>query len=134
MNTEDLMNSLSNSKNIINNPFDLLKILVLSVDKYDHLSTNEKKTLIIKTIHEIAAGKDGILNTEDDLISPRILKTLKVLIKTGIITSTLDLLYEISPMRIIKTPVSIFTYCCCSEYDEEDQFKEPLLPISLAIK
>jgi hypothetical protein len=112
----------------IDNPLELLKFLVLTIDKYEHLSIKEKKKLIIKSVEEISAGKDGILNTPDDLVSPKILDTLKMMIKTGIVTTTIDIVYEMTPIKIIKTPISYCSYCCClNSLEEENELKKPLI-------
>lgn len=44
---------------------------------------NEEPSTILSILESIAAGKDGIPGTEDDVISPRVMTQLRAALKTG---------------------------------------------------
>jgi hypothetical protein len=106
-------------KNVqINNAIDLLKSLILIMEDFGHLTGPEKKLIVIQIIEDIAAGTDGILNTQDDLMSPYILKSLELLIQSNVIPSTIDLICEVTHTKTCCSFLCYFKqfFCCCLPY------------------
>lgn len=117
----------------IDNTLDIIKSLWFIVNGFINLTQDEKKTIVIHTLNDIAAGKDGILNTEDDIIEPHILYGLNMLIKCDMITSTIDLICEVSQIKTTCT-YSMYIYkffsyilCCGCKRTKLPREKECLL-------
>ncbi len=102
----------------IETPYDVLKSLVYIVEGFNNLTGEEKKTIVIQTLEDITAGTDGVLGSDDDLIPPHVLQGLELLIKSNMISSTIDLVCEAT---LAKTGMTItcyiykiltFIFCC----------------------
>lgn len=111
---------VSNERIKLENPLDVLKSLWHIVDKLGHLSNNDKKKVIILLIEDVAAGKDGILDTDDDIIPSNIVKLMIMMIECDMITSTIDLICEVTQIKTSVTMsmyvfqlLSYFCFCKC---------------------
>ena len=65
---KNFINHIKNENVEINDAIDLLRSLIFIIEDFRHFSGFEKKELVIKLLEDIAAGNDGILNTDDDVI------------------------------------------------------------------
>lgn len=112
----------------IDTVLDILRSLVLVVNDFSHLSQTEKKALIIDTFHDIAAGKDGILGTADDVIAPNIVKGIDMLIECNLVSAVIDLIIEATHARTGLTAsmylCELLSYCCCCTPSKKE---DPLL-------
>lgn len=50
----------------------------------------KQKELLLQLLHRVAAGKDGVSGTADDLISPKILEQLNMLLNTQMATDIIS--------------------------------------------
>jgi hypothetical protein len=121
----------------LNSVFDVLKSFIYILDGFESLSGAEKKTIIMKTLEEIAAGADGILYTEDDLMPPHVYDGLVLLIKHNLISSSIDLIADLmhsNPVcslpcvlcKVLHSVTCCFT-CCCHPAVQDEESKT-LLP------
>lgn len=55
-----------------------------------------KKTILIQVIERIASGKDGLINTDDDLISKDYLDILRSILDNNIIEGIIDVISDAS--------------------------------------
>lgn len=73
-----------------------IRIVSLALDAvtrlYPHLSASERRTVIILSIEKIAAGGDGVLGTNDDVISLQVLQHLKTLLGTNMLSDLISAL------------------------------------------
>jgi hypothetical protein len=115
---KNLLIEVSKDEVEIISSIDIIKSLWFIVNGFINLTDIEKKALIIHTLNDIAAGKDGILNTKDDIIEPQILYGLQMLIECNMISSTIDLICEVSHIKTTYTYSTYlykcFAYLCCS--------------------
>lgn len=84
-------------------PMAIIKYLMKIVDVDNALSGLEKKEMVIKILEKICAGKDGIMGTDDDLISEHIVDGINALIRSGVIDEVITLLHAAVPL-----PIGIF--------------------------
>lgn len=123
---KNFINHITKNNIELNNGVDVIKSLVYVTDGFIKLTKEEKKQIIIKTLEDITAGEDGILNTEDDLLSPSVLEGLELLIKSDMIVSTIDLVFEAMHAKIgVTIGYYIYTilsriFCCCSRKKKEN--------------
>lgn len=97
-------------KNVtVDNAMDVIKSLWYVVDGFGVLSIDQKKQIAIQTLEDIASGKDGILNTADDIIPSHILKAIVMLIECNLVIDLIDLLCEVTQS---KTCMSWTMYVC----------------------
>lgn len=69
---------------------------------------------MIKVLEDIAAGDDGVLDTEDDIIPRHVLESLRLLINLDVLPALLDLILDFSPVRIGCTASrAMYSVCCC---------------------
>lgn len=121
----------------LNSVFDVLKSFIYILEGFESLSGAEKKAIIINTLEEIAAGADGILYTEDDLMPPHVYDGLVLLIKHNLISSSIDLIADLMHSNPVCT-LPCFVYkvlrsaccftCCCPVHPiVQDKDHESLL-------
>jgi hypothetical protein len=114
---------------------DVLKLLMQMMDKYKHLSGSQKKDIVIRTFEDIAAGKDGILGTADDLIPAYVLTGMRIMIESELVERTIDVIYEATIGKVLQTyslTSSIYSclcalFCCCGCRGRNKNEYEPLL-------
>lgn len=121
------------------NALDILKVLMQMVDKYNHLTKQEKKQLIIQLFEDVASGKDGILGTVDDLIPPYAVNGMRVMIESELLDKTIEVIYEATVGNVLQTYsfankisqcfYSLMCCCCCTSRTriQTSTTKEPLL-------
>lgn len=122
---KNFINHVTKNNVSLNNGVDVIKSLVYVTDGFIKLTKEEKKQIIIETLEDITAGADGILNTEDDLLSPTVLEGLELLIKSDMIISTIDLVFETMHAKVGITIgyylYNILSYIfCCSRKKKEN--------------
>jgi hypothetical protein len=54
------------------------------METFPNLSSTDKRSLLLKVIHKVAAGADGILGTEDDLLPKECMETLKIILENNL--------------------------------------------------
>lgn len=128
------------------NALDILTVLMQMVDKYNHLSKQEKKRLVIQLFEDVASGKDGILGTSDDLIPPYAVNGMRVMIESELLDKTIEVIYEATVGNVLQTYtftnkitqcICHFLCCCCcissrtqrpiQQQQDHDSTKDPLL-------
>lgn len=65
------------------------------VQKYDYLSIAQKKALLLQAVTLFAAGKDGVLGTDDDVLPKTLLENLHMLLEKNLVEDTLSLFQEL---------------------------------------
>lgn len=129
------LEKVAHEKIKLENPIDVLRSLWYIVDGFGNLSKDDKKKIVILLIEDIAAGKDGILDTEDDIIPYHILKPIIRMIECDLITSTIDLICEATHMKTGVTMsmyvfqlLSYFIFCrCFRRHKSTSSINQPLL-------
>jgi hypothetical protein len=119
----------------VDNALDVLKLLIQLSDKYYTLSGKQKKQLVISVFEDLASGPDGILGTGDDLLPQYVVYSMRVMIESNLVESTIDLIYEVVPHfvpRLMRKTFKFFYYlsqccCCCRCRPRESPDREPLL-------
>jgi hypothetical protein len=123
----------------VDSALDVLKLLIQLSDKYYTLSGMQKKQLVISVFEDLASGPDGVLGTADDLIPQYIVYSMRVMIESNLLESTIDLMYEVVPHfipRLMRKSFKFFYHlsqcCCCGCCDccgsnSDQQTQEPLL-------
>ena len=122
-------------KDTINDPIDLIRFawdLLQVIEGFERLSHIEKKEAILHAIENIAAGPDGLLNTPDDVIPPRILKGLEAMIDNDILVPALDLILETAQvkrgMTVCRWLSGLFSLlCCCAPAHTPTGTRAPLI-------
>lgn len=55
------------------------------MDTFPNLSGKEKKERLMKVLYKVAAGADGILGTEDDILPKECIETLQLVLEKNIL-------------------------------------------------
>jgi len=55
------------------------------MESFSNMSGDQKKKMLIRVIEKIAAGSDGIVGTEDDIIPKEVVESLKLLLEKDLI-------------------------------------------------
>lgn len=131
---ENLFYAINKRTITIDNTFDLVKAIFNIVNKFGELGLEEKKHVVIETLEDIVAGQDGILYTQDDLLSREVLEGLEIMISSSFLFATIDLVYELSQAKAAARYSCWFSrlfgsICCCwhTHSEREDTANMPLL-------
>jgi hypothetical protein len=110
-----------------------VKAIFNIVNKFADMGLEDKKRVVIETLEDIVAGQDGILYTQDDLVSREVLEGLEILISSSFVFATIDLVYELSQAKAAARYSCWFSrlfgsICCClRERRDEQDVSQPLL-------
>ena len=94
--------ALSLQESIVNKDFDNKSpILIIAkgmeiLNEVPELMGTTKKQILIEAIERIASGKDGILGTDDDVLSVAHLGMIKILIDNNLIGGLIDVIADAS--------------------------------------
>jgi hypothetical protein len=110
---------------------DVLRALAQVTSRYSGLSKEERKGVMVRVLEEVAAGKDGVLGTSDDLIPQPVLASMRVLINSDVVPSLLDMLLELTGASALASVgycifdallacVPYWRCCCCCSSRRED--------------
>ena len=130
---ENLFYAINKQKITVDNAFDLVKAIFNIVNKFAELGLEEKKRVVIETLEDIVAGQDGILYTQDDLLSREVLEGLEIMISSSFLFATIDLVYELSQAKAAARYSCWFSrlfgsICCCwRKRSDEQDVNMPLL-------
>jgi hypothetical protein len=109
------------------NAIDAIKSLLTLINEYDDLSIKEKKELLVSLLEDIASGKDGVLDTADDVLPYFVVDGIRLLIDTNLIPSVIDLVCQSVHLKTGKTVCNVFVAlitsifsCCCSRKKQKD--------------
>lgn len=101
------------------NAIDAIKSLLTFINEYDDLSIKEKKELLVSLLEDIASGKDGVLDTDDDVLPYSVVEGIRLLIDTNLIPSIIDLVCQSVHLKTGKTVCNVFValvtslFSCC---------------------
>jgi hypothetical protein len=92
---------------IINNQVNVTSAMALVAKAMElahlHLNASDgltKKEYVIVALTELAKGKDGIAGTDDDIIPPNTLASLKLVIESNILEQTINTIWDASQGRV----------------------------------
>lgn len=66
------------------------------LDKVQGLSGADKKVLLVSALRKIAAGKDGVAGTEDDVFPPEIVEGVRVILEKDLVSNLIDLIVSVT--------------------------------------
>lgn len=77
--------------------------------QYTTLNESEKKALLLQVLQTIAAGKDGIQGTSDDIIDSKTLAQLKYMLENNIVQDMVSTFQDVVSGKIdLKKTQSLF--------------------------
>lgn len=97
--TEGLREAIANRADLVCNPMNIVGVGMELMNKYPTLTGSEKKALLIKCLHNLAAGKDGVLGTADDAIPKPIVDAITKLVEGNLINDVISLVADVSKGR-----------------------------------
>lgn len=97
--TDGLRNAITSRADLVCNPMNVVGVGMQLINKYSVLSGTEKKTLLVKCLHNIAAGKDGVLGTADDTIPKPIVDAITKLIEGNLMDGVISLVADVTKGR-----------------------------------
>ena len=66
------------------------------MERFKYLDGKHKKALLVEILNRIAAGKDGVVGTADDMIPASTMAALRVLLEGSLLEQTTDLIMDIT--------------------------------------
>lgn len=63
---------------------------------YKELQGHEKRAILMSILKEIAAGKDGVIGTNDDIIPAHVIKNIEFMLETGLVTEFINIAVDIT--------------------------------------
>lgn len=80
----------------INSAMAIVKKGMELMDKYKQLSGKEKKDLLIKVLENISAGNDGIIGTDDDILPPDTVASIKTILEGKLVEDIIDTIVSVA--------------------------------------
>ena len=80
-----LVSSIQNKEVNVKSPLSIVVKGMEIINSHQHLNRNEVNALLKKTLQRIAAGKDHIAGTKDDLIPIHVIDEIQRIIDSGMI-------------------------------------------------
>lgn len=93
--SKQVLDVLKNNKIDINSPFAIITKSMEVVNSFQHFNGHEKKALVLRVLKKIAAGKDGIAGTEDDIIPPKVMEQIQKLLESGLVDDYTKVLSDV---------------------------------------
>ena len=90
----NFMERISSKRVEINSGIDVLKCMMQIIETYPMLDGKQKKEIIISTMQDIAAGRDGILGTSDDVIPLFVVHHIQMIVESEILSGAIDVICE----------------------------------------
>jgi hypothetical protein len=95
-----LAEAVSSNKINIASPFAVVTKTMEIIQTFPNLNGYEKKALLMKTLREVAAGKDGVLGTDDDLLPPRTVEGIQVLLDKDLMEDLTSTVLDIAKGKV----------------------------------
>lgn len=64
------------------------------MDTFPNLTGQEKKDRLMKVIYKVAAGKDGVLGTDDDILPKECVDMLQTILEKNLLEDTIKIISE----------------------------------------
>lgn len=64
------------------------------METFPNMTGSQKKDLLVKVIERVAAGKDGIIGNEDDIIPKECVEALKLMLEKDLIGSVVSVIAD----------------------------------------
>lgn len=117
-----LQESILNGEIVKDSPMKILTKGIEIMESFPNMSGEQKKIMIVKVVEKIAAGADGIVGTEDDIIPGNVVASLKMLLEqdligdiVGVITSAAKGEFNINKaVEVVNDVVKLSNDCCPS--------------------
>lgn len=97
--TEGLRDAIAKRADLVCNPMNIVGVGMELMNKYPTLTGSEKRALLIKCLHNLAAGKDGVLGTADDAIPKPIVDAITKLVDGNLINDIISLVADVAKGR-----------------------------------
>lgn len=69
----------------VNSPFSVITKGMEIINGFKHLNGFEKRALLVKVLREVAAGKDKVAGTADDLLPASVIESIQQLLDAGLV-------------------------------------------------
>ena len=90
----ELQNFIVNDKASLN-PVNLIVKGMEVAQKLPNMSGAEKKALVISALEKVAAGKDGVTGTDDDLIPQEVVASIRAVLEKNLVGDIIDVVADI---------------------------------------
>jgi len=97
--TQGLRDAITSRADLVCNPMNVVGVGMQLMNKYPMLSGTEKKAMLVKCLHNLAAGKDGVLGTADDTMPKPIVDAITKLIEGKLIDDVISLVADVTKGR-----------------------------------
>lgn len=117
--TEQLTSAIKSNKMDVSSPFSIVAKGMEIVNQFPSMNGNEKKAMLMKVLRQIAAGKDGIEGTADDLLPAKTLDAIQLMLEKDLISDFANVASDIAKGKVnlqkvietAKTSVPLFIAC-----------------------
>jgi hypothetical protein len=91
-----IFEAIQTKKINVESAVDVLGYLMQEADKLNSLNGDEKKTIVISILSDLAKGDDGITGTSDDILSPDVIKGINAMIDNNLVSCLINVLIDAS--------------------------------------
>lgn len=98
--TEQLTSIIKSNKVDTSSPFAIVAKGMEIVNQFPSMNGHEKKALLMKVLRQIAAGKDGIEGTADDLLPMKTLDAIQMMLDKDLVSDFANVASDIAKGKI----------------------------------
>jgi hypothetical protein len=92
----DIMRDIEDKSVSIGSAMDLVARAIKLAESLPSLNGDGKRAVVIAALERISAGVDGVSGTSDDLLAPEVMNGIRVILREGLITQTIDILVRLA--------------------------------------
>jgi len=94
--------------------FTTYELIVYVMELVENINNINKRELVLSILNRLAKGKDGVVGTDDDLISKETLNSIKLLLESELVEGFVEVLIKatkgkVNINKIVDRGCSIFT-------------------------
>lgn len=114
---DQVMEVLQKNQIDINSPFSVITKGMEIINRFEQLNGHEKKALLIKTLRAIAAGKDGVAGTADDVLPARVVEEIQRMVDIGLVDDYANVIHSVVKgkfdlNKVVDVATKTVPICC----------------------
>jgi hypothetical protein len=95
----------------VNSPFSIITKSMEVISTLHQLNGHQKKALLLRTLKDIAAGKDRVAGTSDDIIPAKVVDEITKMMESGLIDDYVRIILDVAQGKFTFTRAVAVPFC-----------------------